>query len=459
MILSRRTFNNLLFVLGATVLMFITGCGGGETTPTSSDTQDTTVTTSSGAPSESGTQPADTSTQSPASTAVEATISASPTSGAASLTVNLSTAGNTSHTYRWNFGDNSTDSGQSVTHIYNTPGTYTVTLTASSSAGVTATSTRNIYVFGSSVDNSQAIVPQGVYFFDDFNYSVQRSGDTTDIFRNHGWSGGKAENLTGGSGKGYIYTTNTIPGYSGPLPGKNSSHVLAIEGRPSTFGIQTDFYLQFGGDFDNQVPADVWFQYWVYTNDYDDPTNQNDQMSRFGPHPKFIYPTKGGYPSNNGLWILYSDKNSKAPFSNDLGENSSEYYMYLQDYEDIRYTTSNGVIDKIGQTDLSDHIVPNRWTLVKIHIDTSTVNPRYEQWMKPMGGQWLKVAEYIQGQTPNLEWHIAPENIGGHRTFRMPSTLNECRFNTNPDLKCDSWMYLDDFTIATSEDTLPVYPY
>jgi len=296
---------------------------------------------------------------------------------------------------------------------------------------------------------------ENIVLRDNFEYVVNRDSDNKASFIAHGWSGAKAENLNH-KGKGYIYTTDKIPGYSGKFPGKNSSRVLALEGRPSTFGFQTDFYLQFGGDYDNQVPANVWFQYWVYINDYDDPSDQNDQMSRFGPHPKFIYPTKRGYPSKNGLWLLYSSNNSKEPYSNDLGANASEFYMYLADQENIRYRRRNGKTNwKIGQTNLDDHFIPNRWTLVKIHIDTSTTKPMFEQWIKPMGEQWLKLTEHIQGQTPNLEWHIPANDVGGHRSFRMPTTLNTCRPKAN--LGCDSWMYLDDFTISTSEAALPTY--
>ena len=448
---------------GLAAALLLVACGGGDNT----SGQDNSLAVSSTPVSPIAVlsfEPEQLTISASTNTTPVASISATPGSGQISLQVNFVASDVSRHSaeiirYDWDFGDGNTASGQNVSHNYDTPNTYTATLMLTDANGQTDSTSRQIYVSGNAVDNSQAIVPNSVYFFDDFNYSVQRSGDNLDQFQNRGWNGGKAENLTG-SGKGYIYTTNQIPGYSGPFPGKDSSHVLAIEGRPSTFGIQTDFYLQFGGDFDNQVPADVWFQYWMYTNYYDDPTDQNDQMSRFGPHPKFIYPTKGGYPSNNGLWILYSSNNSKAPYANDLGANSSEYYMYLADYEDISYLRSDGINSyKIGQTDLSDHIVPNRWTLGKIHIDTSTVNPKYEQWMTPMGGQWLKVAEYIQGQTPNLNWTIAAEDVGGHRSFRMPTTQNGCRFAEDPNLSCDSWMYLDDFTIATSEDTLPVYPY
>ena len=104
---------------------------------------------------------------------------------------------------------------------------------------------------------------------------------------------------------------------------------------------------------------------------------------------------------------------------------------------------------KLGQQDTSENITPNRWTLVKIHYDTSTPQGTYEAWMKPLGGQWVKVAEWIDGVTPNFTWNIASSDIGGHAMFRMPSTVD------GP----DSWIYLDDFAIATSEEDLPIYPY
>ena len=444
--------------LGIAAALILAACGGGDNT--SGEGNSLAVSTPISPISVLTFEPEQASTAA-AVTGPVASISATPISGQISLQVNFSAADVSRNSaaivrYDWDFGDGNTASGANVMHSYDSPNTYIATLMLTDANGQTATSSRQINVFGNTVDNSQAVVPDGVYFFDGFDYSVQRSADAISSFQNHGWSGAKAENLTG-SGKGYLYTTSRIPGYSGPFPGRDSTRVLAIEGRPSSFNMQTDFYLQFGGDFDNQVPADVWFQYWMYTNYYDDPADQEDQLSRFGRHPKLIYPTKDGYPSNNGLWILYASNNSKEPFSDELGQDSTDFYMYLADLEDIRYLRADGSSNwKIGQTDLNDRLIPNRWTLVKIHIDTSTVNPKYEQWLKPIGGQWRKVAEWIQGQTPNLDWQIALSDIGGHRSFRMPTTANVC---SDPSKTCDFWMYLDDFTIATSEDTLPVYPY
>jgi hypothetical protein len=60
----------------------------------------------------------------------------------------------------------------------------------------------------------------------------------------------------------------------------------------------------------------------------------------------------------------------------------------------------------------------------------------------------VKVAEWIDGNTPYFSWDIPSDGIGGHRVFRIPTTMDDF----------DSWIYLDDFAMATSEADLPVYP-
>ena len=293
-------------------------------------------------------------------------------------------------------------------------------------------------------------------FLDKFEYVINRDKGDKSTFLSHGWSGAKAENIIG-KGKGYLYTVDKIPGYNGKFPGKNSSRVLAIEGRPTTFGFQTDFYLQYGGQHSNQIPGNVWFQYWIYINDYTDPQNINNQQSRLTNNGKFIYPTKHGYPSNSGLWLYGLSTNSKAPFRDNLGDASPEVYMNLVDYEYIKYTRPrNGqTMWKLGQTNLSEHIKPNRWILVKVHIDTSTTSAKFEQWLRPQGKEWTKVAEWIDGVTPNFVWKIPSNEIGGHRTFRMPTTANLCKIKLNE--SCDFWIYMDDFVMAESENALPMY--
>lgn len=453
--------------------VLVTGCGGGESADTGANTQFASLTTTSAetntedsqnvpAAAAASTDNANTEPESaPAPSNTTISISADPTSGPASLTVSLSASGG-NNGYQWNFGDGATASGQSVSHVYSQAGTFTVTLTSTGSDGEVKTATRSIYVFGSSVDNSQVIVPNGVLFYDDFNYSVRRDSNDglgeREKFLANGWSNAKAINLTG-SYAGYMYTVNQIPGYSGPFPGRNSDYVLAIEGRPSTFDTQTDFYLQYGDESGSvgQIPGNVWFQFWMYINNYDDPNDINDQISGFGRTGKFIYPTKSTYPSHDGLWLLGCCTASYQPFSQELGDAGSGMYMHLADYEYLRYTgPTDDSTWKLGQTSLAEKMTPNRWLLVKLHIDTSTVSPSYEQWIKPMGGQWTKTAEWINGVTPNLSWQIPANEVGGHKMIRMPTTINPCRDRS---LSCDFWIYMDDFAISNSEDTLPQYPY
>ena len=56
--------------------------------------------------------------------------------------------------------------------------------------------------------------------------------------------------------------------------------------------------------------------------------------------------------------------------------------------------------------------------------------------------------------TPDFVWKITPEEIGGHRTLRMPTTVGRA---SNTGLY-DYWLYMDDFAMAGSEDALPKYP-
>jgi PKD repeat protein len=89
-------------------------------------------------------------------TAPVAAFSGSPTSGTAPLTVNFaSSSTGTIATYAWNFGDGTSSSAQSPSHVYSAAGVYTVSLTVTNSAGSnTKTSTNYVTVTAPTIGGS-----------------------------------------------------------------------------------------------------------------------------------------------------------------------------------------------------------------------------------------------------------------------------------------------------------------
>jgi PKD repeat protein len=394
-----------------------------------------------------------------ANQAPTAVISAAPASGVVSLMVNVDASDSQDDSgitdYLWDFGDGTISQQPNTSHTYSTAGSYVITLTVTDLEGETDTTSTTVYAYNSD-GNDGGILPGTVTFFDSFEYSVERDNSSDPSGRNNqfvsqgGWHNAKAVNITG-SHNGYLYTVDAIPGYSGRFPGLNSQRVLAIESRPGSMGSQSDFYLQYGDDNSpiEKVPANVWFQFWIYPNRYDDPTDANDQLSNFAGRFKFIYPCKGSYPCphDNLAWLLYLGHTTGEPHW--ANTDDRELFITTTDllYADYQQAEEYNQF-KLGQTDVGENITPNRWTLVKIHIDTSQGSASYEGWLKPYGGSWVKIAEWIDGSTPHFSWNIPSEGIGGHRVFRMPTTMDDF----------DSWLYVDDFAMATLEADLPVYP-
>ena len=80
-----------------------------------------------------------------------ASFTAAPTTGDAPLPVGFDAAASTDPdgtivSYDWDYGDQTTGSGQTPSHTYSGPGTYTVTLTVSDDRGGTATATTEVTV-------------------------------------------------------------------------------------------------------------------------------------------------------------------------------------------------------------------------------------------------------------------------------------------------------------------------
>lgn len=307
---------------------------------------------------------------------------------------------------------------------------------------------------GLAIDGDGQILMQ-----DDFEYEVGR-GDSTarDRFVAHGWTHAKSLDSNNPGARGYLYTVDRIPGYSGIFPGRNSRRALALEALPSSLAGQTDFYLQLGRSDGGteQIPGNVWFQFWIYVNYYDDPANHEDQLSNFSNRNKFLYPCSDTYypctPDTGQRWHFLSGAGAcKGGVSTGAGE------QYICTWETDLVKIAGAAPEnawKMYQSNTSMRWRPNQWILTKLHFDTSGPTGTYEAWMRPMNGDWVKVAEWIGGVTPGLTWDIPPDLRGGHRMLRMPTTIN---IGDDTTQSYDSWMYLDDFVMATSEAALPVY--
>jgi chitodextrinase len=302
---------------------------------------------------------------------------------------------------------------------------------------------------------STASISTTPIIFDQFEYLVGREDpNAPQLFMNNGWSWAKTQQSTNGA-LGYLYTVDAIPGYTGQFPG-GGSRVLAIEALPGVFGGQTDFYLKYGGEAypRETVPGNVWFQFWIYVNNY------GDQQSQIGTRDKFIYPCDGYYPCSastggGNKWLFEVGASINGTNPNGL-PSPGNLYMYSRDNTvgDVNNSLApSGDQSKLSQQDTVNHIRPNTWTLVKLHWDTSTSNGTWEAWITPMGQPTVKISEWISGVTPNFTWLIPDQYVGGHRQFVMPSTIP----GPNNSEYYNFWIYMDDFVMASSQEALPVY--
>jgi hypothetical protein len=227
-----------------------------------------------------------------------------------------------------------------------------------------------------------------------------------------------------------------------------------MEALPGSLGGQTDFSRQYGdeGGPDDAIPGNVWFQFWVNVANTD---SQPSQMM----HGKFIYPCNTAYPCHSQKWLFTMKNASAEPHWEELGAptDGDHFYVNIANTElaEVDYAPAPEWDRwKLGQQDTSEHVTANRWTLVRIHFDTSTTSGVYEMWMRPFGRSWVKVAEWIDGVTEGFTWRIRPEHVGGHRVFRMPTTIGEA---VPERTSYDAWIYMDDFAMATGAGALPTY--
>lgn len=318
---------------------------------------------------------------------------------------------------------------------------YTVASNGSTSARV-----GTMTIAGQTFTVNQAGAPitptPDIVFQDRFEYDISRS-DVTAVqrFMAQGWSGGKSSQSAPGA-SGYLYTTTTVPGFTGAFPG-GGSRVLAMEAVPN--GGQTDFYLQLGGSgsqWEDYIPGDVWVQFWVYMT----------PESLFGCREKFFYVCNTDYPCHSHLWMIMAGACSYNRANHlPAGFPSQGAFLFSLRSADGVSTITNTQSDPVsnlGSQNVAAGVVRHsQWTLVKMHFNTTSTNgSSWEVWIRPQGGTWTKTSEFIAGQTPGLTWSIPAASVGGHRVFRWPTTND---YNKR--------LFFDDFVIARTEAALPIY--
>jgi hypothetical protein len=302
------------------------------------------------------------------------------------------------------------------------------------------------------------VIPAGVLFYDDFEYTAPRIGKTSasnnPFVNTGGWTSLKDEDIAVGSAHGYLYTVTSIDGYAGILPGRNGTHALMLECVGGTAVAQTDYYVSLfntATDPSGSIPPDVWFQFWIY------PLNTATFPSQWGARNKFIYPSNDTYPSNDLRWLYQIGSANVNPNCSSVSNTAGCLSMMI-DSRGGTFTIDPGDdcaggASKLGMETISEYMVANRWTLVKIHIDTSTSAGTYEEWMRPMNGSWTKVSDWRSGVYPTgFTWD--PNFYTGHKELRIPTT-----WLGNNAVPPDSYTLLGDFAMAGTEANLPTYSY
>jgi len=132
-----------------------------------------------------------------------ANFTADVTSGTTPLTVNFTdTSTNTPTSWAWDFGDTGTSTSQNPQHIYSTPGTYTVALTATN-AGGSNTNTKTSYI--------TAIIPAPVANFTAtptsgaFPLTVNFTDTSTNTPTSWAWDFGDGSPIVTDQSPQYIY--------------------------------------------------------------------------------------------------------------------------------------------------------------------------------------------------------------------------------------------------------------
>jgi hypothetical protein len=243
----------------------------------------------------------------------------------------------------------------------------------------------------------------------------------------------------------------SIPGSNVPFPSGSRAMRVFSDG----LTLQTDAGVLVSGST-NYIPANAWWQVAMYVNNF------GNEVTIANTRPmKLFYPCNASYPCNTNYFLIETSvPTSYEPFNSTTLPVPSNGDMWLISRDNMMGTANwtgasePGNADKLGQTNLSERIRPNRWNIVRCHSDFRIPSSaKLDCWIGPKGSALTHVLSW-HGGTPvagyAFTWTI-PE-ARGHQSLFWPSTV-PAGGSTGSRL----YMYFDDFYLATSESDLPNY--
>jgi len=247
-----------------------------------------------------------------------------------------------------------------------------------------------------------------------------------------------------------ISIASSVPGSNDTLP--SGSRVMRVYTNGMT--LQSDAGVQVSGS-DNYIPTDAWWQVAMYVNNF------GNEVTVAGSRPmKLFYPCNAEYPCNTNYFLIETSVTSSyVPFNSTALPSPSNGDMWLTSRDNTQGTVNwagadPGNENKLGQTNLSERIRPNRWNIIRCHSDFRIPSSaKLDCWIGSKGSALTHVLSW-HGGTPvagsAFTWTVP--SARGHRSMFWPSTIP-----ANNTIGTVLYMYFDDFYLATSESDLPNY--
>jgi hypothetical protein len=277
-------------------------------------------------------------------------------------------------------------------------------------------------------------------WYDDWNYVVNRTDSLAAVlaaFQAQGYQ--SVENINNGTAAtvgGWFYTVTSIPGYAGSFP-RGVARMLCVETNPSPQGDlwQADPSLVFfNNNTPGNLPPNIWLQWWQYN------CRSGVQQTTFDVRDKTFYVSNGSeapganYPSNNFPWLVLQ---GAGGFNFNPPPNDVDNYIGLQAQRS--QVPHDPGVDPAGGAKMPQNlnagpmILPNTMTQVRLHMDTSGAQGRFEAWARPRGTPtFTKFSEWLGGETMYdgglgeelMLWPTNADDRSGCRAMIWPSTTN-----------------------------------